>query len=243
MRRPPATPCRGGNAGNGCREPSRKVPPSPRSTASVSGTSSCQPHRDASMRSNRLMYGLMSSSGEPSSTSTSSRCRTAPSRRTSLTTLNPMGFGRRGERVAKTPRSTSCRNGFTRNGPRSARWKRYSSMMCEKPSRSLSPSANSGNTSAAPAQPRAYTGCIGVAPGSRWPLRTTPMGRSVTASSAGLNWPVLSMTSVQALTTSMYARASCSARTGFSVPGLKMTRRGRADSNCSTSAPDCAAAR
>ena len=56
----------------------------------------------------------MSSTGVPSRTSTSSTSRRHPSIATSRTTESPIGFGRRGARVAKTPLSQSSRNGTTR---------------------------------------------------------------------------------------------------------------------------------
>ena len=49
------------------------------------------------------MYGLMSRIGVPSSMSTPWTCSEAPSRRRSSTTVSAIGFGRNGERVAKTP--------------------------------------------------------------------------------------------------------------------------------------------
>ncbi len=77
---------------------------------------SSQPLRVTLKLSNFAAYGLMSSSGVPSSMSTSAMRRmffsipSTPSRRTAEM---PIGLGRDGARVAKSPRGVSSRNGLT----------------------------------------------------------------------------------------------------------------------------------
>jgi TolB-like protein len=56
-------------------------------------------------------YGLMSRIGVSSSMSTPRTCRRRPSRRMSSTTVSAIGFGRRGDRVAKTPCGRSSLGG------------------------------------------------------------------------------------------------------------------------------------
>ena len=120
----------GAKASRSGRRQDRQEPPSPRrveggrvrharkrSSARASGSpprrSANQPTRTSSRSSNAGTYGLMSSSGVPSTMSTSSTSRVDPAIATSRTVDSPIGFGRAGERVAKIPCGRSSRNGVT----------------------------------------------------------------------------------------------------------------------------------
>ena len=81
----------------------------------------------------------MSRMGVPSSISTPRTCSVRPSRRRSTTTVSPMGFGRRGERVAKTPCERSSQGGEAVRSKSVERSNSHSTKRCEKPSMSARP--------------------------------------------------------------------------------------------------------
>ena len=87
-------------------------PSRPGVAPSARGTSSNQPHRGSPAgRSKRVTYGLRSSTGVPSSRSTPAKVMTVPEMPSSRTRLSPIGLGRRGARVAKTPVGSAARAG------------------------------------------------------------------------------------------------------------------------------------
>ena len=135
---------------------------SDRSPGAVLLVLSSQPVRTSPWGSKSGTYGLMSSNGVPSRISTPSMLRTLPSIFSSRTIDIPMGLGRLGARVAKTPRSVVSIYGRTLNLNPRLRWNRYSRIICEKPSRSFKPSAKSSSNSIVPLTPAAPTGCIGI---------------------------------------------------------------------------------
>ena len=106
-------------------------------------------------------YGLMSRIGVPSSMSMPRTRRTAPSRDSNSTTVNPIGFGRRGERVAKTPCCRSSLGGVTRSVYPSERSNAQMTYRREKPSMSVRPGSNSARISRSPS-----TSCF-----AHWRLR------------------------------------------------------------------------
>src|SRR5208337_2579669 len=86
---------------------------SDRAVSAFPATFSSQPQDEPGYESNSGTYGLMSRSGVPSRTSTSSTSRVVPSTPVSRTTESPIAFGRLGERVEKTPRAVVSRKGVT----------------------------------------------------------------------------------------------------------------------------------
>ena len=79
--------------------------------------------------------------GVPSSMSTPRTCNRDPSRRINCTIVSPMGLGRLGERVAKTPCGRLSEGGVPSNSKPPARSKTQSTIRCEKPSMSVSPAS------------------------------------------------------------------------------------------------------
>ncbi len=75
--------------------------------------------------------------------------RTLPSRPIKPTTESPIAFGLLGDLVANTPWGVESQGVRTRGEYPTDLWNQYSTMTCEKPSMSFSPSAYSSKTSIA----------------------------------------------------------------------------------------------
>jgi hypothetical protein len=121
-------------------------------------------------------YGLMSSMGVPSSMSTPRTCSAPCSRRSNVTTVRPMGFGRRGDRVANTPCGLSSKGGVPIKSKLWARWNSQITNRCEKPSMSVSPISNSGKILSSPSASCLACGPLGISVVIWYGLLTKPIG-------------------------------------------------------------------
>src|SRR5438034_10050007 len=112
-----------------------------------------------------------------------------PSRRRSSTVVRPIGFGRRGDRVANTPcgrlseggvpsNSSPCKSG-PRNSSLGERSTSQRTMRCEKPSMSVSPGSNSGRILSTPSASCLAPRPLGTSLASLYGLLTNPIGREV----------------------------------------------------------------
>src|SRR5579872_586945 len=94
-------------------------------------------------------------------------------------TVNPIGFGRRGDRVAKTPCGRLSEGGMPSSSKPSARSNSQRTIKCEKPSISVRPGANSGRIFRMPSAscfaPRPLGTSVVLLNG----LVTKPIGREV----------------------------------------------------------------
>src|SRR6266568_3324805 len=129
-------------------------------------------------------YGLISRIGVPSSMSTPRTCSSMPSRRRSSTVVRPIGFGRRGDRVANTPCDRWSEGGVLSNwSPRNSslgeRSNSQMTMRCEKPSMSVSPGSNSGRILSTPSASCLAPSPLGTSLASLYGLLTNPIGREV----------------------------------------------------------------
>src|SRR5262245_51992182 len=100
-----------------------------------------------------------------------------PSRPSSSTTVSPIGLGRRGERVAKTPCGRSSVGGTPSSSHRSERSKTQTTNRCEKPSMSVSPGSRSASISRTPSALCSAPGPLGIWAVVENGLRTTPIER------------------------------------------------------------------
>ena len=137
---------------------------------------SSQPVRTFTSASNSGTYGLMSRSGVPSRMSTFLMCRTPSSILSSWTIESPIGFGRLGARVANRPLGSESMKGTTWRLNPWLRWKWYSRMIWENPSRSLSPAWYSSKTWTVPFTPAAPAGWIGMPFSTMKGVWIIPMG-------------------------------------------------------------------
>ena len=81
-----------------------------------------------------------------------------------------------GALVAKIPRFTLSKNGFTLRECPLHMWRWYINIMCEKPSKSFKPSKYSFSSSICPLTPFAPTGWMGIPWRSLWGECIVPMG-------------------------------------------------------------------
>src|SRR6266566_3177143 len=114
-----------------------------------------------------------------------------PSRRRSSTVVRPIGFGRRGDRVANTPCGRLSEGGVPSNSsPRNSsrcpcnsslgeRSNSQRTMRCEKPSMSVSPGSNSGRILSTPSTSCLAPRPLGTSLASLYGLLTNPIGREV----------------------------------------------------------------
>src|SRR5437868_4041477 len=121
----------------------------------------------------------MSRIGVPSSMSTPRTCSSTPSRRRSSTTVSPIGFGRRGERVANTPCGRVSNGGEANSSKSRERSNSQRTMRCEKPSMSVSPASNSGKILSTPSASCLAPGPLGTSFVFWYGLLTNPIGREV----------------------------------------------------------------
>ena len=120
----------------------------------------------------------MSSIGVPSSISTPRTCRFAPSRPSNSTTVSPMGFGRRGDRVANTPWGRSSVGGQPTSSYPSTRSNIQITKRWENPSTSRSPRSNSGEIFSTPSAECLAPSPRGTSDVCSYGLHTNPIGRN-----------------------------------------------------------------
>src|SRR5260370_42413080 len=116
-------------------------------------------------------------------------CSSIPSRRRNSTTVRPIGFGRRGDRVANTPCGGLSEGGVTsnlfpcdsvqRNSSFGERSNSQRTMRCEKPSMSVSPGSNSARILSTPSASCLAPSPLGTWLASLYGLLTNPIGHEV----------------------------------------------------------------
>src|SRR5215469_3474143 len=114
-----------------------------------------------------------------------------PNRPRSSTTVNPIGFGRRGDLVAKTPCCRLSLGGVPSSSKPSDRSKIQSTNRCEKPSMSVRPGSRSGLTSRKPSASCFAPSPLGICADCLYGLETNPIGiisKLTAAIDAALLW-------------------------------------------------------
>ena len=133
-------------------------------------------------------YGLISRIGVPFSMSTPRTCSSAPSRRCSSTTVMPIGFGRRGDRVANTPCGRLSDGGLPSKSNPPERSNSQITMRCEKPSMSVRPASKSGRILSTPSASCLAPRPLGTSLVSLYRLLTNPIGWEVNIGASASIW-------------------------------------------------------